>query len=573
MDKFERTMVAVLFVALLGWMALSRKMAPPPLPEDALPGAPVPLAATNAAVRAAVTNLPAVVAPPVAAAVADDEPGQVEAETTVVLRNDKLEVEVSSWGGGFKRVALTAYPATGAHDEEPLTYEFADRPAMSMTGIRGLGARHDYRVEQHGERQATVRRGTVDGLEFERRITLGDGYDVAIVDTLRNPGEAPVAVTNVTIALGEIPAVVSREQARGYAYLGVDTLSPEGKVVVWGKKLNALFGVRGGCSRPDLRGVPPTVALPVGQPCVWVAAKNKFFTQIMAPEAGAEGCVIRAARSMAATNQFVLGAVSADVALANRVLRPGGEFTRSYAYYVGPKKFSQLRALGQKQDAVMFKTWIGFGWWRWACMGLLGLLNGIYAIIPNYGVAIILLTILVKVVFWPVTHKGNLHMKKMQSIQPELAKLREKHKGNPKKMQQAQMELYRKHGVNPLAGCLPMVVQIPVFIALFTVLRSAVELRFAGFLWISDLSEPEMLFANVLPIPLNILPIAMTATMALQQKLTPSAGDPQQQKMMMFMPIMMLFFFYSMASGLVLYWTVSQTLAIIQLVVQKRKTA
>ena len=165
-------------------------------------------------------------------------------------------------------------------------------------------------------------------------------------------------------------------------------------------------------------------------------------------------------------------------------------------------------------------------------------------------------------------------MKKMQKLQPQLSKLREKFKDSPKKLQEKQMLLYRENGVNPLAGCLPMFVQMPVFIALFTVLRSAVELRFASFLWIADLSEPEGLLAGVLPFPaggLNILPLAMTGTMILQQRLTPSAGDPQQQKMMQFMPLMMLFIFYNMASALVLYWTVSQLLSILQLVMQQRK--
>jgi len=136
------------------------------------------------------------------------------------------------------------------------------------------------------------------------------------------------------------------------------------------------------------------------------------------------------------------------------------------------------------------------------------------------------------------------------------------------------MQLYRENGVNPVAGCIPMVIQMPVFIALFTVLRSAVELRFQSFLWITDLCEPEGLLAGVIPFPasgLNILPIVMTGTMVLQQKLTPAAGDPQQQKMMQFMPLMMLFIFYNMASALVLYWSVSQALSILQLYTQQRK--
>ena len=130
--------------------------------------------------------------------------------------------------------------------------------------------------------------------------------------------------------------------------------------------------------------------------------------------------------------------------------------------------------------------------------------------------------------------------------------------------------------VNPLGGCLPMLIQIPVFIALFVVLRSAVELRFSKFLWVRDLSEPENLFAGMIPLvgSLNILPILMAATMVWQQKMTPSAGDPQQQKMMaIMMPIMMLFFFYTMPSGLVLYWTTSNLIMIIQMLIKKQKPA
>jgi YidC/Oxa1 family membrane protein insertase len=142
-------------------------------------------------------------------------------------------------------------------------------------------------------------------------------------------------------------------------------------------------------------------------------------------------------------------------------------------------------------------------------------------------------------------------------------------------MNEATMAVYKEHKTNPMSGCLPMVIQIPVFIALFTVLRSAVELRFAGFLWIRDLSEPEGLLAGMVPIvgSLNILPLFMTATMVLQQQLTPTTGDPQQRKMMMIMPVVMLFIFYSMPSALVLYWSTSQCLAIVQLLVQRGSAA
>ncbi|MCI6590865.1 MAG: membrane protein insertase YidC, partial [Lentisphaeraceae bacterium] len=202
----------------------------------------------------------------------------------------------------------------------------------------------------------------------------------------------------------------------------------------------------------------------------------------------------------------------------------------------------------------------------WVCKLLLPILNGFYWLIPNYGVAIILLTLLVRLVFWPLTHKSTVAMRKMSIIQPQIKALQQQFKDQPQKIQQETFKLYREHKVNPFSSCLPMLVQIPIFIALFVVLRSAIELRFASFLWIADLSQPENLFAGFLPVPLNILPILTAVTMGLQTALSPSTGDPAQKKMMTWMmPIMMLFMFYQMASALCLYWTVSQVLSIVQM--------
>ena len=217
-----------------------------------------------------------------------------------------------------------------------------------------------------------------------------------------------------------------------------------------------------------------------------------------------------------------------------------------------------------------------FGFFRWFCELLVPTLNFFYKLIPNYGVAIMLLTLMVRLLFWPLTHKGTEGMKRMQALQPKLAALKAQFKDDPQKMQQETWKLYRENKVNPMASCLPTLIQIPVFIALYTVLRSAIELRFAPFLWITDLSEPENLLAGILPngYVLNILPIMMAATMALQSYFTPSMGDAAQQKMMMWlMPCMLLFMFYGLPSALTLYWTFSQGIAIGQLWWQRRRAA
>ncbi|MBN2684728.1 MAG: membrane protein insertase YidC, partial [Pontiellaceae bacterium] len=208
---------------------------------------------------------------------------------------------------------------------------------------------------------------------------------------------------------------------------------------------------------------------------------------------------------------------------------------------------------------------------------LLWTLNRFDDIFHNYGVAIILLTLVVRVLFWPLTHKSTESMKRMQELQPQIKALQVKYKSNPQRMQQETMALYKENKVNPMGGCLPMLLQMPVLFALFSVLRNAIELRYSSFLWISDLSSPENLFAGAFKIPLlgwdalNILPIVMAGSMIWQQKVSaPStaAATPeqqQQQKMMMYMmPIMMLVFFYTMPSGLTLYWTTSNLLMIAQ---------
>ena len=239
-----------------------------------------------------------------------------------------------------------------------------------------------------------------------------------------------------------------------------------------------------------------------------------------------------------------------------------------------------LKKYNQSYEKIREFETIGF-WSGWNFImepiriGLNSSLININKFVPGgYGVAIIILTILIRLIFHPLHKKSTDSMKKMQEIQPLIKSLQDKYKNDPKKLQQETMMLYKEKKVNPMGGCLPMFIQIPIFIALYTILRGAIELRYVDFLWINDLSAPENLFAGKIPIPfnsndaLNILPILMAGSMILQQKMTSAATaitpeQKQQQQIMMFMmPIMMLFFFYDMPSGLVLYWTVSNLLMI-----------
>ena len=247
----------------------------------------------------------------------------------------------------------------------------------------------------------------------------------------------------------------------------------------------------------------------------------------------------------------------ASVRTPVEALGPGQAANFSYVLYFGPKNLDDLKPLGLDRA-------VNFGWFDVLGKPLLHFLNWLDRYSYNYGWAIVILTILLRIVFWYPNHKSYKSMKDMQKLQPKVAKLREKYKDDKETMNKELMALYRTFKVNPMAGCLPMVLQLPVFIALYNVLGYAIELRHASFIptlpftnivWLADLSAKD---------PLLITPLVMGATMFLQQKMTPSAGDPTQAKMMMFLPLIFTFMFLNFASGLVVYWLVNNVLSIAQ---------
>ena len=231
--------------------------------------------------------------------------------------------------------------------------------------------------------------------------------------------------------------------------------------------------------------------------------------------------------------------------------------------FFGPKQSEVLKSLGVKADQV-----IDFGWFHWIAVPLIWALNMMNKVTHNYGIDIIILTILIKIIFYPLTVKSSTSMKKMQKLQPKIMKLKEKYANDKTKLNQEMMGLYKTEGVNPMGGCLPMVIQIPVFFALYKALSGAIELRHSHFFWwINDLSAPEDLFTFHVAgyaLPLRILPLIMGITQVIQQKMTPTTADPMQEKIMLLMPIVFTFMFWGFSSGLVLYWLVNNVISIAQ---------
>jgi YidC/Oxa1 family membrane protein insertase len=280
----------------------------------------------------------------------------------------------------------------------------------------------------------------------------------------------------------------------------------------------------------------------------WAGLDEGYFMTAIIPES---------AKSWVTLSEPAKAPMVASVRTPVEALGPGQAAQFSYVLYFGPKNLDDLKPLGLDRA-------VNFGWFDFLGKPFLHLLNWLERYSFNYGWAIVILTILLRIVFWYPNHKSYKSMKDMQKLQPKVAKLREKYKDDKETMNKELMALYRTFKVNPMAGCLPMVLQLPVFISLYNVLGYAIELRHAAFIptlpftnivWLADLSAKD---------PLLITPLVMGATMFLQQKMTPSAGDPTQAKMMMFLPVIFTFMFLNFASGLVIYWLVNNVLSIAQ---------
>jgi len=274
----------------------------------------------------------------------------------------------------------------------------------------------------------------------------------------------------------------------------------------------------------------------------WSGYESKYFIAAMIPQ--------NPALTSLTLNRDDQNVISVQLKGPKNIIPAGQNGLFAYTLYLGPKDYSIMKALNVGlENAIDFGSWI-----KWLAMPLLIGLKWIYQYVHNYGIAIIILTILIKVIFWPLGNKSYKSMKEMQKLQPKIAELREKYKDDKQKLSQETMGLYKTHKVNPLGGCLPIVIQIPVFFGLYKVLLYAIELRHSPFFfWIQDLSAKD---------PYYITPIIMGATMFMQQKMTPTMGDPMQAKIMLIMPVVFTFLFLNFPSGLVLYWLFNNIISI-----------
>lgn len=404
-----------------------------------------------------------------------------------------------------------------------------------------------------------------------------DTYTVDLALTFRNVSDAVLLMGNAEPGSGY--------QLRWGAGINADLLRHEKKSGKRGR-----HGKEG--AKTILEEGNPTRELKEEQALstvLWAALDSQYFTAAMIPDPGLEATYQLDASKVANKNDIQTAAPTetAVLAIPRFQLASQQAVTHAFRLYVGPKDdalLKQVTAPNAPDKSVRLSKIIDFGFFWFVAWGMLWIFEGLHAIFQNYGIAIILLTALMKVASYPLTRKAHVSMKEMQKLQPELAELKEKYRDDPQKLNRATMRLYKEHGVNPLGGCIPMLPQLPIFWALFSLLGSAVELRGAPFfLWIDDLSAPDILFELPFTIPLifteidavRFLPLLNGLTTWLQQKLgagmTPTpTGDNMQAKLMQFMPLIFVFLFYNWASGFVLYWLCNNVFTMAQQYLQNR---
>ncbi len=283
----------------------------------------------------------------------------------------------------------------------------------------------------------------------------------------------------------------------------------------------------------------------------WFSFGGEYFTVLLIPPPSKEITL-----SLKGTEKYLL---KADVITSPISVTPGEKVNAPYQIYLGPKDENLLKRLGVGAEKL-----VDFGWFTIIAKPLLWFLKVTNKITNNFGIDIIILSILIKIIFIPLTQISMKSMKEMQKVQPEMTRLKEQYKNDKARLQQEIMLLYKRRKINPMSGCLPMAIQIPVFIALYNALQNTIEMRHAPFfLWIRDLAAKD---------PIYITPLIMGATMVLQQKMTPTASDPTQAKMMLLMPVMFTFLFLNFPSGLVIYWLVNNVLSIAHQYYMNKKT-
>lgn len=461
-------------------------------------------------------------------------------EKELKIETDKYILIFSNIGGSIKAVYLKEFKTPGTN--EPLKLAHLDNPKQYILAINSLASSVSldtavYNVSQdNGSVTYSLRTGNFEIVK--KYILHNSKYDIDLQLFIKN------------ISAGQRDFTYSIIGGAGI----LEANEHDRRLIEVTSKVNekAL-----GFKRPR----PGERTTNLGT-VSWTALKNKHFSIILKPFANTTAQFCADSRS---------GVLSMGAELASQSIPAGAVIENKYVLFIGPSQINILKETGYNLDET-----VNYGFFGGISKILIAVMRFFYMVFHSWGIAIILLSVFLNIVLFPLTVKSFRSIQKMQEIHPQMEKLKAQHKDNPQKLNKEILELYKKYHINPFGGCLPMLLQMPIFIALYQALMKSIELRCAGFLWIKDLSQPDAVPIPVsLPIfgnSINILPLIMIVAMVVQQKIsTKSMGaaiteeQKQQQKIMLIvMPIMFGFIFYNMPSGLVLYWVINTVLTLVE---------
>ena len=566
MDRKSILILVGSFVLLMLWYPLMEKIYPPkPLPRttNSVAAASNQLSPATTVSNTGSTTTPARI----------DQTARTNApEVTLTMTNVQAVYTFTSHGGGLKLVELRDYPllvecdrtAAATNNRFATLNNRALVPAFSMGGGEPPDGDGIYQLSRTETGVRAVKQ-MPNGLQITKDFSPGSNHLFVAKIRIENTSAQPVALLRQEWVVGTATAMGENDTLQMLGTFWNNGVKSEQIADGW--FANRALGCLWSTPRALFESDPGKAA--------WAAVHNQFFTLAVIPAKPASQMVARrvvvpmgdltnTAHAFVLTNGY-----QASLAYPPTVLAPKQSVEESFTVYAGPKEYKTLSRLGYQFnnniDAVM-----NFGFFGFFAKSLLLVMNGLASFGMTYGWAIVTITVVIKLVFWPLTMASTRSMKRMQTLQPQMNAIKEKYKDDAVKMNQKTMEFMRENKVNPLGGCLPMMLQIPVFIGFYTMIQSAIELRGQSFLWACDLSQPDTIF-HVAGFPLNPLPLIYGATLLWSANLTPAAPgmDPAQQKIMKYMPVMFLVILYNMASGLTLYWTVQNLLTITQMKLTK----
>lgn len=485
-------------------------------------------------------------------------------EELIVLENDKVIFTLSNIGGGIKHAELKDQKNVGVTSLVRINRDGSGPIAGFVDSSEKLvNAPFTYRSDLSVQGKTAVFRAKLpSGVITKKTFSLetekipGAPYFINLSLEFDNTNPTSFDLSDYSLFLGYAAPLYQAERADHTGFFWY-----EGGEMHF-ESANAFTGGWFSSEKPIIRSKQ-------GEEVKYAGVTNQFFSTVIRPEKPAVTSVWGKPNQVTIKpNDRVLSAVRAAISLPPVTLEPGKRHSLKYRIFTGPKENTMLRKLENREVA-------GEGWGDIMQYGMFGfvarplnwLLNNLHiglaklSTAQSWGLSIICLTVIVRIFIWPLHAKSTHTMKRMSKLQPKMAELKEKYADDPSKLNTEMMGLYRKYGINPLGGCLPMLIQIPIFFGFFKMLDYAVELRNQPFLWVDDLSQPDTV-AVWSGIPINLLPIVMAGTSALQMAMMPKTGDKMQQRIMMLMPLMFFFFCYNYASALALYWTTQNIFSI-----------